>query len=43
MNNITIVVFQSTKQPGCYVETKYYCHIKYVESHFRYDAQEEYS
>ena len=32
-----------TKQTGCYVETKYYCHIKYDGSHFRYDAQEKYN
>ena len=32
-----------TKQTGCYVETKYYCHIKYVGNQFRYIAHEEYN
>ena len=32
-----------TKQTSCYVETKYYCHIKYYGSYFCYVAQEEYN
>ena len=32
-----------TKQTSCYVETKYYCHIKYDGSYFCYVAQEEYN
>ena len=32
-----------TKQTSCYVETKYYFHIKYVGNQFRYIAREEYN